>query len=399
MMTDRSPRSLRDAVIRQRLRNWLPHPYMSLAACVLTCVHIVDVIDLCFHGAPSTAAICLSLLQCVAGLWMIARPASGAYVAIAVDIVSWLSPDDTPFTYNFLMFAALLIRSYLSVFTGICAGLALSLCACADAALNTASVMRNGGYITFALCVAFSIFAGYAVQMHVYRGMMQRDRYHADQQRGIARNLHDYATNDLTDILLILDHMEGHPQDAATAEQLSVIRTLTGRALNRTRQAISVLENDDPAPQRKTNATKFDLSGIIAEQEHILATAGLHGETLTIGEPSTRIDAETAKLLTGFIRELYGNIGRYADAMANYLLIIAFAERSITVELSDLPRPDRGVSSSVVARHSASAGGLHSGLAHYRQLIAERGGEWEQSRNKPYWTLRVTVPLAFPTFC
>ena len=327
---------------------------------------------------------------------MALMPSLGSYIVIVVAAVSWLSPDVTSSTYNFLMFAALAFRSYLSVFTGIGAGVILTMCVGAEAMTYVAPDARYGSIISFAWCAIISVFAGYAVRMHVYRGMVRRDRYHADQQRSVAHDLHDYATNDLTDILLILDHMEEQSQDAAMVEQLAAIRTLTGHALNRTRQAISVLENDAPAPKRKYSSVKFDLSGIIAEHRHVLAVAGIHGKTLTIGEASVSLDASTAELLTGFIRELYGNIGRYADPTASYLLIIAFMERTITVELTDRPKPDHAASASVIAGHSAYVEGLHSGLARYRQLIVDGGGEWEQCRNDPYWTLRVTVPLIAP---
>ena len=64
-----------------------------------------------------------------------------------------------------------------------------------------------------------------------------------------------------------------------------------------------------------------------------------------------------------FLRELFGNIARYADSTQRYVVLVSAAQDRVTIDVTDRPR-----------QGDATLRGRHSGLAYYRERVLHAHG-------------------------
>lgn len=381
----------------RRLNEWLhahtPHPYVALGVAALALPHVIACVGILRNPTTDAATVAMTGTQLAVTFWFILRPNSGAYVIIATALVSIPAVLSTPYTFNVVALAALTFISYRRSIIGIIAGIALSICSFAAIAVNLGSPMANGGAAFFSLTVAICVCAGIIVRLRADDAASQRQNQHMRHNQDIARNLHDYTTNDLTDIMLLADQVRNANLDSATSERIRMIHESAADALRHTRQAIKTLETTQTSQNDSLRQNGRSTTGLLRIVEHyrqMLDRMDIPGDTFVLGEPDPSMTEETVQLIRHLLREMYGNIVRHADHSSPYTMMVAYTGQQTSIELSDVPKtvPEHDRDVTIVSAED----GLHSGLAYYRALILQRKGIWEL-QSRPYrWTLRITIP-------
>lgn len=83
-----------------------------------------------------------------------------------------------------------------------------------------------------------------------------------------------------------------------------------------------------------------------------------------------------------FLRELFGNIARYADSTQRYVVLVSAAQDHVTIDVTDRPR-----------QGGTTLEGRHSGLAYYRERVLHAHGDWDVREKRGQWVLHASVPV------
>ena len=83
-----------------------------------------------------------------------------------------------------------------------------------------------------------------------------------------------------------------------------------------------------------------------------------------------------------FLRELFGNIARYADPTQRYVVLVSAAQDHVTIDVTDRPR-----------QGGTTLEGRHSGLAYYRERVLHAHGDWDVREKRGQWVLHASVPV------
>ena len=305
---------------------------------------------------------------------------------------------------------------------------------------------------------------------------LYQDRNHAVSQLGlhrrqemIAGKLHDVVCNDLAYVLRQIDTLEAAQEHSADAEKehpantgsctdsLAKIRQSITEALQYTRTAITTLQAAD-AESRETrfsggtgstsgNAgrTAIDIAALLNQGQGKLDHVGISGIIAAPNMGTVTMPGTTAALVEGLIREIFGNLLKYADPAKGYVLTARSDGITLHIGVSDSPRPDcrqnippdiSPISAGTPSNASpilldapsnaqesspiessdtspvnspsespsespadmmdvSSAPPLHggTGMRSYQSRIAALGGELSISATDDQWTLEAAVPL------
>ena len=237
----------------------------------------------------------------------------------------------------------------------------------------------QGTPLSFALLCVIAALAGISLRLTRQRDMERIRRAAAGRTAQTARRLHAYTTNDLCSIIMMTDRLEHG--EVGVGQAGGQIRDLATSALEHTRTVIRTLESslpDDGEPGEPQDFTR-QLGGIASEQQRSLSLMGFQGSILVPTHLAWEPDPERGDMICGLLRELAGNIVKYASPSGGYTISVMQTGEAIIV-------------SALNAHSQSGAGGLASGVRRYRELVDRNGGTWSQSDDGITWSLHVELP-------
>ena len=376
-------------------------------------------------------------------------------------------PWNLPYTYVFAVLTAAATLGYLRF------RLALSTCLASALTLFFIRVSSLEGTVLMSLVFLTASCGGFVFRLY-------QDRNHAVSQLGlhrrqemIAGKLHDVVCNDLAYVLRQIDTLEAAQEHSADAEKehpadtgsrtdsLAEIRQSITEALQYTRTAITTLQAADAESHEtrfsgstgstsgNAGKTAIDIAALLNQGQGKLDHVGISGIIAAPNMGTVTMPGTTAALVEGLIREIFGNLLKYADPAKGYVLTARSDGITLHIGVSDSPRPDcrqnippdispisAGTPSNASpilldapsstpsnAQKSSPAGSpvnstaessdkssaesptdtmdvssvppLHggTGIRSYQSRIAALGGELSVSATNDQWTLEVAVPL------
>ena len=108
---------------------------------------------------------------------------------------------------------------------------------------------------------------------------------------------------------------------------------------------------------------------------------GVSATLLSLGGIDALNNSDTV-FVADFLRELFGNIARYADSTQRYVVLVSAAQDHVTIDVTDRPR-----------QGGTTLEGRHSGLAYYRERVLHAHGDWDVREKRGQWVLHASVPV------
>lgn len=331
-------------------------------------------------------------------------------------------PWNLPYTYVFAVLAAAATLGYLRF------RLALGTCLASALILFFIRVSSLEDTVFMSLVFLATSCGGFVLRLY-------QDRNHAVSQLGmhrrqemIAGKLHDVVCNDLAYALRQIDALETvqeHPADAGShTDSLAEIRQSITEALQYTRTAITTLQSADTESHEthiagsmdltSSNADKttIDIATLLEQGQKKLDHIGISGIIAAPDMGTAAMPRTTATLVEGLIREIFGNLLKYADPAKGYVLTARSDGITLHIGVCDSPRPDywQNIPSNISPISSDAPSNapempdesstdmnpsLHggTGIRSYQTRLAALGGELSISASDDQWTLEAAVPL------
>lgn len=355
------------------------YPWFLVISGVCLVVNLVDGMVLMSHG-PSVGIGVLLVVCVVADLWMAVRPRIGCWAVFLVLLAGTLSPVPFPASYLLSCLAAAGFLGYLGTMLGVAACVPGVLYAVLLAVLRHQEYRPGQGTpLSFALLCVIAALAGISLRLTRQRDTERIRRAAAGRNAQTARRLYDYTTNDLCSIIMMTDRLEHG--EVGVGQAGGQIRNLATSALEHARTVIRTLESslpDDGEPGEPQDFTR-QLGGIASEQQRSLSLMGFQGSILVPTHLAWEPDPECGDMICGLLRELAGNIVKYASPSGGYTISVMQTGEAIIV-------------SALNAHSQSGAVGLSSGLRRYRELVDRDGVTWSQSDDGTTWSLHVELP-------
>ncbi len=362
----------------------VPHPYLSCVAAAFALLNLAEGLYILHIAGVTALGLALFALRTALALWFTARPEQGAYGLLALLAAEMFAPISTPFTSYILALVAIASISYFRAIAGMVCGTLFALCAIGYGVIAPYGVMGQGGSLTFSGLDIAAICIGICIRSAAHNSLNEHERRARQRNVRIARDLHDHTTNDITDMMLLIDRYRLAPGSVSAAE-LKALRTIADDALQHTRQAIATLEEEPPQVPKSaldvTVASRRHLSDDIAKHRARLQRIDSSGDVIITGAIDTLNNSDTV-FIADFLRELFGNIAKYADSTQRYVMLIAVSQDRVTIDITDHPRQD-----------GVSLEGRHSGLAYYRERVQNMHGDWNVREERGQWVLHASVPV------
>ncbi|TPF96574.1 hypothetical protein EP30_06755 [Bifidobacterium sp. UTCIF-39] len=275
-----------------------------------------------------------------------------------------------------------------------------------------------GGFLAVVLAIAAAAMIGVALRERERRIRLLSAMEYRRMTDAAVRQMHDYVANDLSAILAVVDvarHGERRPA-------LDDIASMGEDALIRVREIIALLRNDvgSSAPARMyaseflvpfwrilpdgrvydTTAVRLDdVRDLVDAQQTLLQSLGFEGIVFVADESDAEIDGDLT-LVRDLLREIFGNILKYADRESGYTMSVMVERQSIRVRVSDTPICVRRGDTAVVKNKNRSGrdpdagNAVGGGLADYERRVNAVGGYWRCSLSAEEWSLDALVPLS-----
>ena len=385
--------------IRRRMRYFLerhvPHPYVAVFAMLSAIVPIRDGIDWVSDPSQGSSGLVALVIRTGVLITLAASPHLGSIAVAAVIAIDCIAPIPYPSSMVFAGMVALAYVSYARSAQGLVMAVLLAALSLVSMWLYPQSALRAGGGYGFALIYLLCSAIGIMYRINEMRTVQLLQNTVLLGNAKVAQHLHDFTTNDLSDIILLIDRerRDGAPDQRRPSPQtLGTIRDLATDALGQTRRAIVTLEQPYERPKERQSAgTELEqtLFELIDEQQDLLESLGFHG-TVVIPDHHLRIaDPRDGRLVLGFLKELFGNVSRHADPARGYTVVISADDGWLTITVSDSP-----IAGGDGNPPEQLPTGMGSGLARYRAAIEARNGTWSLENLDNQWTLGVHIPLA-----
>jgi signal transduction histidine kinase len=251
-----------------------------------------------------------------------------------------------------------------------------------------ASEMTSGGIISFAVFTVIAYGIGILTNLSTRHRVQEQQNLLLLHNALIAQRLHDYTTNDMNNIIMLVDLAQGGSAEHDPAETLQLIRDNAVNALAQTRQAILTLRSDQAGhPQNEwpdaagiaSSGLTDQLTQLIDEQQEVLDSLGFQG-TVLMPVPMPDAQQDRSQLIEDLVKELFGNIAHHAVPAGGYTMTIGANDEDCEISLSDIPL------------HGGESAGLGTGMASYRTAIGAIGGSWSVEENEHSWTLSARIP-------
>jgi signal transduction histidine kinase len=373
------------------------HPYISLLALVSGLLVVGESVYW-LSVQPLTAFEAGSfIIETACLIWFIVKPTSGAFALIIETVIAVLTPSiTTPALQLFASLVAVAAMSFLYAIPAAITGVVFAGSLFLSALTEPNSIMGNGGAFSFSLFILVAYAIGFILAQDQQHRREQAKSANLHEKALIAQRLHDYTTNGLSDIIMLSDQAA----EIADREQLdnlfATIRSAAVDALDHTRRAIVILEEGTMSHSRQSNSMSTSsasmpplatdefgntLSELIDRQEEMLSAIGLRGTVLITGS-FTHIDMASQTLISGIVRELFGNIARHASPSEGYAMTIGMQHHQCSIQVSDVP-----------AQGEKNGQGLGTGLQRYHQAIEHRHGEWDIKSSPDHWSFMAIFPI------
>ena len=377
-------KSLRDVLSRL-----ITHPYIALFTVVSGIIPITENVAWISSPAFPLWGFILLLLRFGAIVLLMIRPYWGSFIVGAFIIIDSITPIPSPTSMFFVGMVAVTYLSYARTAYGVWMAGLMALASISSMWLYPYSAMRAGGGYSFALIYLLCAGAGVLLNISLQRGVQERQTAILLRNAKVAQHLHDFTTNDLSNILMLIDREQQSSHDDEDPERdetLATIKNLAADALSQTRQVIVTLERRTERPKIESVApTPIELSlfDLIDEQQDLLESLGFEGTALVTKHPLPVMNGPAGQVLLGFIRELFGNIAQHADPEHGYTLLITGNDDVLNIDCSDAPLTHAG---------DANDTGMGSGLKRYRRIVEALDGTWNVTKLEDLWSLSVQIP-------
>lgn len=386
----------------------MPHGALAVTTILLGCIAIANIGFIWANdGSYWPKYLCCAIITILAVGWFTFVPGRGCYAIIALSVADFLFGGIAFVPMLLLALLAVGFIGYSNLVEAALAGVAL-LGAIVFSPDTVAFPTIDNNLLSFPCLVALTLCVSTLIRRNGERQRQMQREQTLLANAGIAQNLHDYTTNDLSDIAMMADHQLAICDDEQR-EAWHSVKNLALDALTHTRKAIRTLESDkttvkqydgtqtydhrqnqlvslrhsSTAPAQASETTGIDrldeLNKLIATCQSNLAANGYAGEVIRFGTEPTQLGDATATLIIGLVRELFGNIAKHAQASAGYTMLISWTDAAFVIELSDVPEPNTDV-------------GLRSGLERYRQTIESMQGQWDIENTSNHWNFHAEVP-------
>ena len=271
-----------------------------------------------------------------------------------------------------------------------------------------------------AMPLVVPVMAGVLLRWRRIRRQRAAEARRRTEAMGVAARLHDSTTNELSYLIMDIDHLLGTPEAGATvADSLRRMRATAGRALEQTHAVIAMLREgsadtggvvgagDDSLREGPASVSSGEGAGAVSARGRAdsvrglvdrcrrdAAALGIVGETV-VTDPRwclDRLDAATGELIRAVIRELFANIMKHANPAAGYVVAVTAGLDKVCVSCADVPQRDVG-GNDVATQNNRGGLGMGFGLDHLRASAEARGGRFEVRDDAGYWSCAVTVPF------
>lgn len=368
-----------------KLASHIKHPYITILAFIIAIFIVEGFIEIEVKGHAPTWNLLLMIPFLVTNFYLAINPDKGAYIVCALFFITWPMPwINLTVPVLFTVWLALAYITYKNLHHGIAISIASIALLLGMAFLNSKLHCWNvPNAATMIIFLIVSAGIGAFIRRNEEQRITAVEYEHLQRNITVARSLHDHATNDLSSIVMLAQSLQhSHPELKAS---LQPITSMADDALMQTRQAILALEQPSTPTQVATTTSwqtfNTELTELLNTQQQHLATLGYHGHIVLNGQTEHLSDADQAMLLT-FVRELFGNIAKYADPQEDYTLLVTFTDTACIIGCSDTP-----------ASPAATGNGLNSGLNYYQSQIEANHGSFKTMQTEDHWSLYTTINL------
>lgn len=377
----------------------MPHGALAVTTILLGCIAIANIGFIWANdGSYWPKYLCCAIITILAVGWFTFIPGRGCYAIIALSVADFLFGGIAFVPMLLLALLAVGFIGYSNLVEAALAGVAL-LGAIVFSPDTVAFPTIDNNLLSFPCLVALTLCVSTLIRRNGERQRQMQREQTLLANAGIAQNLHDYTTNDLSDIIMMAEYQLTLCAEDQR-EAWSNVRNMAVDALTHTRKAILTLEDDgdairqrdmrEPREPHKSHEPHEpfrqyaenglgELDDIIHTCRSSLAASGFTGDVMHLGTEPTTIDTDMASLVVGLMRELFGNIARHADVSGGYTMLIAWGDDSCSIDLSDKPKPNNAI-------------GLRSGLERYRRTVEACHGQWNIEQSKNRWDFHATIP-------
>ncbi|OZG64497.1 Signal transduction histidine kinase [Bifidobacterium hapali] len=416
-----------------------------LLAC--SCVPpVIETAYMCSNGDGNDVMILFALLSVIGCLTMALLPRVGGWLIVTLWAARCVIPSTTPLSILFCVLMAVTVMAYRSLAMSVLASVAAE---SATAARIWLYPWDSSVVATVCATAAFLLVALWLGSMMGWQEQREREeREHAALLRRLANQqlatqLHHSVANDLTTIMLLTQQLRSavSSYDQSNTKLVNLIEQTTQESLRKVRTLITQLDQPsdattqhipctsrpaayieptvtvdnsssslsirDESPNRQqTHATNTDRLDTLTANELQSATAnyderlhahGLAGMSLVNGETACACTADRKAVLLDTLREIVGNMMKYADPAAGYCIAITLAPGLATLSASNGVRQTQehmheNMQNSPSHASDALSGG--TGLRRCRDAACTLGGEFTAEQDGESWTVLLTLPLA-----
>jgi signal transduction histidine kinase len=218
-------------------------------------------------------------------------------------------------------------------------------------------------------------------QLHERLTEAERLQLLGRERERIAGALHDQIQQEVFTIGVRLNALLEDPSlDPSEAEKLRELRQLSIRASDEIRKAIFALTS----PRREGSGLINELRSGLSEFER---DTGIHAHLSVSGSAITEIE-QIDDVVQVVVEESLTNVKKHANARM-VLVSLRYAPQKLDLVIQD---DGQGVPEALLRSFQDSY--LHFGLRHIRQLVIDRGGEFEIANGEEAGlVVRVTLPI------
>lgn len=319
-----------------------------------------------------------TLALCAAALW----PDSGSWMVVGIWTVSTLTSIPTTFPVSAPFAVAVLGGCGLG--RGLLAASVCVLSRMLSFALRIEPWPGMPGAAVLCLVFFLAAFLG-ALANAQYMRMRERERERMrERDQAVIDRLHDRVCNSLSFLINALEDRAASGPSGGDGLPDDEMRRILQEALRDSRAAITLVRTREDAPSGSPGHSE-SFTSLAETHARRLRMAGIRGDVFVDPSVDLLLDEETMRDAVSFLTELFGNIGKYADPDAGYVMSVGVHADGLHIDESNLVRAagpdDDGLLSN------------GDGLRRYRRIIEARGGQLAAGADDGIWSVQSLWPL------
>ncbi|KFI61942.1 sensor histidine kinase [Bifidobacterium cuniculi] len=321
----------------------------------------------------SSASWVMAAVEICAAALLVWKLPVGIVVVLVVWCVGYVLPVTLPGVFVYLGLFAMSVLGYVSLPMALVASLIFVFAECGMTFLPTfgAPQLSWPSILMLNITLVGCSVIGFIVRKVLERARKTTRQQSQAQRTEVSSELHDGVCNDLAYALMLMD------EDPASSHAKRAVR----KALESAHSSLRLLQQEADAPTVGGRTTSFSLGRLVRENSNRMAAIGLAGTVVISPEIETvQVTGAIKLLMEGFVRELFGNLAKYADHAHPYTLLIGTSSHDLHISLTDIPAADPPYRST------------GSGLRDYKERIEQLGGSFAVDDTEGMWTLDVSIP-------